>query len=131
MPAMQRTAPATGARARVTLTRLDPWSVMKTVFLFSIAAAVGVITLVYLAWLMLSGSGLFDSVNAALSQLVPSAGSVSPRIQDYVDTQKVVGATALVAAIGVVVVTATSTLGCFLYNVAATLLGGVDITLEP
>ena len=131
MPAMQRTAPATGARARVTLTRLDPWSVMKTFFLFSIAAGIGLITLVYLAWLMLSGSGLFDSVDASLAQLVSSAGSMSPRVQDYLDTQKVVGATALVAAIGVVVVTAMSTLGCFLYNVAAAMLGGVDVTLEP
>ena len=40
-----------------------------------------------------------------------------------------IGFTMLVAVIDVVLLTAIATLGAFLYNMAARLLGGVEVTL--
>ncbi|MDP8932371.1 MAG: DUF3566 domain-containing protein, partial [Actinomycetota bacterium] len=49
--------------------------------------------------------------------------------EDYVGTSRVLGFTMLVAAVDVVLLTAIATLGAFLYNMAAALLGGVEVTL--
>ena len=49
--------------------------------------------------------------------------------KNYVGTSRVLGFTMIVAVVDVVLITAISTLGAFLYNLAAALLGGVEVTL--
>jgi hypothetical protein len=117
-------------KARLRLSRLDPWSVMKTSFLFSIAAGIMLLASVYSVWTVLSTSQLFDSINEIVRSVVSTPGDTTPfRIQEYINTQKVMGVTALIACVDVVIFTALATLGSFLYNLAATMLGGLEITL--
>jgi Transmembrane domain of unknown function (DUF3566) len=117
-------------KARLRLSRLDPWSVMKTSFLFSIAAGIMLVAGVYTLWTVLSTSGLFDSINDIVRSVVSTPGDTTPfRLQEYINTQKVMGVTALIACVDVVIFTALATLGSFLYNLAATMLGGLEITL--
>ncbi len=117
-------------KARLRLSRLDPWSVMKTAFLFSIAAGIMLVVAVYAVWAVLNTSGLFDSVNDIVKSVVSTPGDTTPfRIQEYVNTQKVMGIAALIACVDVVIFTALATLGSFLYNLAATMLGGLEVTL--
>jgi hypothetical protein len=117
-------------KARLRLSRLDPWSVMKTSFMFSIAAGIMLVVAVYTVWAVLDSSGLFDSINDIVKSVVSTPGDTTPfRIQDYVNTQKVMGIAALIACVDVVIFTALATLGSFLYNLAATMLGGLEITL--
>jgi Transmembrane domain of unknown function (DUF3566) len=117
-------------KARLRLSRLDPWSVMKTSFLFSIAAGIMLVVAVYSIWTVLSTSHLFESINEIVRSVVSTPGDTTPfRIQEYVNTQKVMGVTALIACVDVVIFTALATLGSFLYNLAATMLGGLEITL--
>ena len=117
-------------KARLRLSRLDPWSVMKTSFLFSIAAGIMLVVAVYAVWTVLSTSELFDSVNEIVKSVVSRPGDTTPfRVQDYINTQKVMGVAALIACVDVVIFTALATLGSFLYNLAATMLGGLEITL--
>lgn len=117
-------------KARLRLSRLDPWSVMKTSFLFSIAAGIMLVVAVYVVWTVLSTSGLFDSVNEIVASVVSTPGDTTPfRIEEYINTQKVMGISALIACVDVVIFTALATLGSFLYNLAATMLGGLEITL--
>jgi hypothetical protein len=42
---------------------------------------------------------------------------------------KVMGITMLVASVDVVFITALATLGAFIYNLSASLLGGIEVTL--
>ncbi len=117
-------------KARLRLSRLDPWSVMKTSFLFSIAAGIMLVVAVYVVWTVLATSGLFDSVNEIVASVVSTPGDTTPfRIEEYINTQKVMGISALIACVDVVIFTALATLGSFLYNLAATMLGGLEITL--
>jgi Transmembrane domain of unknown function (DUF3566) len=117
-------------KARLRLSRLDPWSVMKTSFLFSIAAGIMLVVAVYSIWTVLSTSGLFESINQIVASVVSTPGDTTPfRIEEYINTQKVMGVTALIACVDVVIFTALATLGSFLYNLAATMLGGLEITL--
>jgi Transmembrane domain of unknown function (DUF3566) len=117
-------------KARLRLSKLDPWSVMKTSFLFSIAAGIMLVAAMYSMWTVLSTSQLFESVNEIVRSVVSTPGDTTPfRIQEYINTQKVMGVTALIACVDVVIFTALATLGSFLYNLAATMLGGLEITL--
>ncbi len=117
-------------KARLRLSRLDPWSVMKTSFLFSIAAGIMLVVAVYGIWLVLSTSGLFGSLNDIIGILTSTPGDTTPfRVEDYVNTQRVMGVAALIACVDVLIFTALATLGSFLYNLAATMLGGLEITL--
>ena len=64
-------------------------------------------------------------VNEIVRSVVSTPGDTTPfRIQEYINTQKVMGVTALIACVDVVIFTALATLGSFLYNLAATMLGG-------
>ena len=117
-------------KARLRLSRLDPWSVMKTSFLFSIAAGIMLVVAVYVVWTVLAPPACSTSVNEIVGSVVSTPGDTTPfRIEDYVNTQKVMGVTALIACVDVVIFTSLATLGSFLYNLAATMLGGLEITL--
>ncbi len=116
-------------RARLRLTRVDPWSVMKTAFLLSIAFAVVTVVSVAMVWQVLGAAGVWDSINSTIQESIGGEDVAGFRIEDYVGTSRVLGFTMLVAAIDVVLITAAATLMAFLYNMSAALLGGVEITL--
>lgn len=117
-------------RARLRLTRIDPWSVMKTAFLLSIAFAVVTVVAVGMVWQVLGAAGVWESINDTVQSGIGGDDVSSFQIEDYVGTSRVLGFTMLVAAIDVVLITAAATLSAFLYNMAAALLGGIEVTLS-
>ncbi len=117
-------------KARLRLSRVDPWSVLKTVFLFSVSFGVMGWVATYLLWQVLLSSGLFEALNGAIGQLVAGPSNAEGfRIEDYVSANKVLGVAALLAVINTVIATALGTLGAFLYNLSANMLGGLELTL--
>ncbi|RCK70344.1 hypothetical protein DT076_06745 [Desertihabitans brevis] len=117
-------------RARLRLSRIDPWSVMKMSFLFSIAAGIAMWVAVAFVWWVLQTSGLFQGVNDAVTSMLAAPGDADPfRLEEYVNGPRVLGATALLAVVDVLLITAISTVASFLYNLGATMLGGLQVTL--
>jgi Transmembrane domain of unknown function (DUF3566) len=116
-------------RARLRLTRVDPWSVMKTAFLLSVAFGIVTVVAVLIVWSVLGSAGVWDSVNETVKGVVGDTATNSFDIEDYVGMDRVIGFTALVAVIDVVLLTTIATLSAFLYNMAAALLGGLEVTL--
>ncbi len=117
-------------KARLRLARLDPWSVMKTVFLFSVAGAIMTMVAVGVTWTVIEGSGLLDDLNEMVSGIVSTPADPTPfDIKQFVNAPKVLGGTAVISAINIVLFTALGTLGSFLYNLSATMLGGLEVTL--
>lgn len=116
-------------KARLRLVQVDAWSVMKTAFLLSIA--IGIITVVAVAvvWSVLGAAGVWDSINSMVQQTLGSDNSTPFQIQDYIGTSRVLGFTMIVAVVDVILITAIATLGAFVYNLAATLVGGIEVTL--
>ncbi len=117
-------------RARLRLTRLDPWSVMKTSFLLSVAFGIVTFVAVTIVWSVLGAAGVWESINETVASVADPKDSPSAfDITEYVGMSRVLGFTALVAAIDVILITAIATLAAFLYNMSAALLGGVEVTL--
>lgn len=130
--ATTRRTPARGPRrARLRLSRIDPWSVMKVSFLLSIAFGIVTVVSVFLVWSVLGAAGVWSSINNTVSDTVSSGNNVSSfNIEDYLGMPRVLGFTMLVSVIDVILITAIATLGAFLYNMAASLLGGIEVTLS-
>lgn len=124
-PATRRTR-----KARLRLSRIDPWSVMKTSLLFGVAGAIIFFIATWVVWGVIGASGAFDSINKAVNDLIASPTSTSKfQLSDYVNTGRVLGLTAIIGVIDAVLFTAISTLFSFLYNLAAQIMGGLELTL--
>jgi Transmembrane domain of unknown function (DUF3566) len=117
--------PSTTRRARLRLVRVDPWSVMKTAFLLSIAFGIMCVVAVFVIWSVLSAANVFGSINTSVEQVIETEF----RIEEYVGMERVLPFTMLIAVVDVVLLTAIATLAAFLYNLAASLLGGLELTL--
>ncbi|MDX6327059.1 MAG: hypothetical protein QOK15_3413 [Nocardioidaceae bacterium] len=121
-------APRRIRKARLRVTHVDPWSVMKTAFL--LAVAIGIVTVVAVAvvWSVLNAAGVWSSIDKAVGDVVGQTSNRF-RVEDYIGLSRVLGFTLIVAVVDVILVTVIATLGAFLYNLAAALLGGVEMVL--
>ncbi|WP_395690351.1 DUF3566 domain-containing protein [Nocardioides sp.] len=117
-------------RARLRLTRIDPWSVMKTAFLLAVAFAVVTVVSVFIIWSVLAAAGVWDSINQTVQDVVGGQDAQGWDVESYVGMSRVMGFTILVSVVDVVLITAVATLSAFLYNMAAALLGGIELTLS-
>jgi len=116
-------------RARLVLARVDPWSVMKLSFLLSVALAIVASNAVFVLWSVLDSMGVFDSVGRSVESVTRSSDNAQGvDILDYVGLGRVLSLTVVLAGVNVVLMTALSTLGAFLYNMAAGLVGGLHVT---
>ncbi|MEV4654575.1 DUF3566 domain-containing protein [Micromonospora sp. NPDC049301] len=115
-------------RARLNLKRIDPWSVMKFAFAVSVVLFIVVVVATSVLYLALDAMGVFQSVNDSLSDLVNAGGGQSTS-GFQITAKGVILSSALIGLVNVVLFTALATLGAFVYNVCADLVGGVELTL--
>lgn len=115
-------------RARLNLRRIDPWSVMKFAFAVSVVLFIVVVVATSVLYLALDAMGVFTSVNDSLSDLVNAGGGQSTN-GFQITAKGVIFSSMLIGAVNVVLFTALATLGAFVYNVCADLVGGIEITL--
>ncbi len=130
-PATQPSAAARPGRrtrkARLRLVHIDPWSVMKTSLLLSIAFGIVTVVAVAVVWGVLGAAGVWESINNTVTDVVGTDSASNWDIQDYLGMSRVLGFTMVVAVVDVILITVISTLTAFLYNLAASLLGGLEM----
>jgi hypothetical protein len=114
--------------AHLFVTNIDPWSVMKNAFMFAIALGIVMIVAVTILWGMLSMSGTFDSIVRTVNDVVGD-GPQAVDVAEFFSFSRVVGTTAVLATLEVVLLTALITLFAFLYNLAVGITGGLQVTL--
>lgn len=127
-PVSRNKAGAKSRRARLRLVRVDPWSVMKLAFALSIALAIVAVVAVTIVWAVLGAAGVWDAINSSVATVLSDNASAFD-ITDYVGFGRIIGLTLLISAVDVILITAIATIGAFLYNLAASLLGGLEVTL--
>ena len=115
-------------RARLNVKRIDPWSVFKFSFAVSLVLFIVVIVATSVLYLALDAMGVFEKVNTSLGDLISASGG-SEGSTFKITAKGVIGTSALIGVVNVVLFTALATLGAFIYNVCADLVGGVELTL--
>lgn len=120
-------------KAHLVLRRIEPWSAMKFSFVVSLVCFVVLFVAVAVLYGVLSGLGVFSSITDAVNQLTTGAGGVGADTIDaasWFEPVRILGYTAMLGALNVVLITALSTLGAVIYNVSADLVGGVEVTFS-
>lgn len=124
-----RPANVPNRQVRLTVARVDPFSVLKLSFLLSVALGIAMVVAVMLSWLALQGLGVFDKVDGLITSLTGGDTGQGVSLLDFVGFGKVTSLAIVFAVIDVVLFTAIATLAAFLYNVTASLVGGLHMTL--
>jgi hypothetical protein len=122
-----------GAQARqahLMVARLEPWSVMKFSFMISLVCFVILFVAVTLLYGTLAGLGVFDAIQKALSNVTSGQGTSGVNASHWFSASTILGYTALLGALNVVLITAFATVGSVIYNLTSHLVGGVEVTLR-
>jgi len=124
-------APAisTGRRASLRLTHVEPWSVTRLAFAISVAMMIVAVVAVAIFWVVLDLVGVWDQINESFTTVL-SDDTATFNVTDYFGIGRVIGLTLVLSAVNVILMTALATIAAHLYNLAAQLMGGVEVTLS-
>lgn len=110
----------------LSVARLDLWSVGKIGFLLSVASAIILNVAVLVIWLMLDAMHVFGAIEEFLTRI--GADSFVGLLK-YLHLPQVMSMTTLVGVANIILLTALSVLVALIYNLVASLVGGVRVTL--
>jgi len=128
-PGLVKPAPkAKVRRARLLVSKVDPWSVLKMSFLLSVALGIVTVVAAIVLWTVLDLTGIFDQVDSLLGTLAGSEGG-GFELKKVASLGQVASFAVIIAVVNVVLLTALSMLSAVLYNISATLVGGIGVTL--
>ncbi|MFF5792716.1 DUF3566 domain-containing protein [Paeniglutamicibacter sp. NPDC012692] len=143
-PAGQRPAGASGARpqpqqlvrpapkakvrkARLLISKVDPWSVLKMAFLLSVALGIVTVVASVVFWSVLDLTGIFNSINGLLREVIGTESDFD--LTKIASLGQVASFATIIAVVNVVLLTVLSMLAAVLYNLSSTLVGGIGVTL--
>jgi hypothetical protein len=128
----QKKAPSkrSARQAHLTISRIEPWSVMKFSFVVSLVAFVILFVAVSVLYGALSGLGVFDSIQHLVNSVTSSQNSTGVNAKAWFSASRILGYTALLGSLNIVLITAMSTIGSVVYNLTSRLVGGVEVTLR-
>ncbi len=104
---------------------------MKFSFVVSLVCFIVLFVAIAVIYTILSTLGVFDALTELITSLTESEDEelqVDP--ETWFSPARVLGYTGLVGALNIILITALATVASMLYNLAADLVGGIDITLS-
>jgi len=123
------TGPVVGPRkARLYVTRIDPWSVAKIAFMLAVALGIVLVVALAVLWWILGYTGVFETLARNVNDVVGNA-TTNFDLLSLLDFNRVMGVAIVLASVEVVLVTAVVTLFAILYNLTVPLTGGVEVVL--
>lgn len=132
----QRTGPtaapgdAEPRKVKLTVSRVDPFSVLKVGFLLSVAIGIAGVVVVAALWLMLNSMGVFQTINDSVNELQSSTNAADRiSVLDFLGFGRILSLSIVFGVVNVILMTAIATIVAFIYNICAALVGGVQVTL--
>ena len=113
-------------QVELTLAKIDPWTVLKIGFVLAVAAGVITVIAVIILWFVLDGMNVFGALESFLQEL--GAGAFLDLLE-YLRLPRVISYATILGIANVILLTAISTLGAILYNLVASLVGGIRVSL--
>ncbi len=126
-PSMQMTDARGGREATLRLAYIEPWSVTRMAFAISVAMMIVAVVAVAIFWIVLEVSGVWNQIDGSVTSVL-SDDTATFRITDYLGFGRLVGLSLVLSAVNVVIMTGLATIAAHLYNLAAQLLGGFQVT---
>jgi hypothetical protein len=127
------TAPTSSARPRpprqaaLQLKRLDPWSVLKLALVLAVVIFFIWLVAVGVLYGVLDGMGVWDRLNGTYNDLVSGETQSGSSL---ISAGRVFGLAAVVGAINSLLFAVVMTIGAFVYNLSADVVGGIEVTLS-
>ncbi len=116
-------------RARLYVTRIDPWSVAKAAFLLALTIGVVIVVAVWLLWWLLDSTGVLETLSRSLNDIVGSA-TTGVDLVELFSFSRVVGGALVIAAVEVILVSLLATIFAFMYNLTVGITGGLEVVLS-
>jgi hypothetical protein len=113
-------------RANLQIKRFDPWSVLKLSLVLGVALFFVWLVAVGILYAVLDGMGVWDNLNGISDELLQGSSETGTPL---ISAGRVFGVAAIIGAVNIVLFSALSTVGAFIYNVSADLAGGLEVTL--
>ena len=114
-------------QAALQLKRLDPWSVLKLALVLAVVLFFIWLVAVGVLYGVLDGMGVWDRLNGTYADLVSGEAQTGNTL---ISAGRVFGLAAVVGAINSLLFAVAVTVGAFVYNVSADLVGGIEVTLS-
>lgn len=115
-------------QAHLRVSRVDPWSVMKTSFILSLGVGIVVVVAIILLWMILTAFGVFEAINKTVNDVAGSSTSFD--VMELISFGRIMGYSLVLAAFEVVMTSALATLIAAIYNVTSSFTGGYEVTLS-
>jgi hypothetical protein len=103
---------------------------MKFSFVVSVVAFIILFVAVAVLYMVLSALGVFTSLQHTVTSITSSQSSAGADISNWFSASRILGYTAMLGALNIVLITAMSTIGAVIYNLIASTIGGVEVTLR-
>src|SRR5690606_17994193 len=115
---------AVGAKqVRLRLVYVDFWSVTKLSFLVALVLAIVFVVVVFLAWMILTSTGIFTDLDKMLGDVTGGGDSFS--LLNSFSLVQVLGFSIIVGLLNTICGTVLGALAALLYNVSVKLTGGI------
>jgi hypothetical protein len=114
-------------QAALQLRRLDPWSVLKLALVLAVVMFLIWMVAIGVLYGVLDGMGVWDRLNGTYNDLVSGETQTDSAL---ISAGRVFGLAAVVGAINSLLFAVALTIGAFVYNVSADLVGGIEVTLS-
>lgn len=116
-------------RARLYVTRIDPWSVTKAAFMLALTIGIVIVVAVAVLWWVLDVTGVFVTVSRTVDEVVGSATTAFD-LMSYIGFSRVIGVAIIIASVEIILVSVFATLFAVMYNMTVGLTGGVEVVLS-
>ncbi len=116
-------------RARLYVTRIDPWSVTKAAFMLALSLSIVLIVAVTVVWLTLNTIGVLNALTTSVDDIIGSSGGGFSLV-NALDFGRVLGATMVVSSVQIVLISALAAVFAFLYNLSVGITGGIEVVLS-
>lgn len=126
-PAPPVEAPEVRRDAKLRLTHIEPWSVTRMAFIVSVAMMIVGVVATVVFWVALNILGVWDQISSSVTAVLSDTDDAFD-ITDYLGLGRLVGLSLILSVINVVVMTVLATIAAHLYNLAAHVLGGIEVT---
>ena len=113
-------------RAKMTISRIDPWSALKISFLLSIGLGIMIVISTAILWTVLDKMHVFANIQDLLETLGSDAFL---ELLQYLEFGRVLSFSVIVGVIDVVLFTFLGWVFALLYNAIAIVVGGQHITV--